>query len=134
MKVLTLYVDGGNHGKNPSDSVYWSVGRECLDGRIIKLTDRATTDACGTNNCAEYLALLDALQHAANIPGIGKVIVHSDSQLIVHQFNGKWGCYDANLRPLLADARRAAEFLTNGGVEVEVTWVRRAENVKRLGH
>lgn len=130
-----LYCDGGNLGKNPSpEGVYWSVAREHDDGRIERLTERATSDRYQSNNCAEYLALHDALFHATKIPGVTKLTVHSDSQLIVNQFNGRNKITGEELRTLCKAAQDAATYLINGGVQVEVIWVGRKENVKRLGH
>lgn len=134
--TVKLFVDGGVIGKNPStEGVYWSVGQDMPDGTHRVLTDRATSREYFTNNEAEYLALLDALNRAAATAAPGwRVIIHSDSQLIVNQFNGKWGCHEERLRPLLKSAQQAAEWLASQGIEVEVVWVRRKENVKRLGH
>jgi len=137
--TVKLYVDGGNLGANPSPlGVYWSVGREHADGSVELLTERQESASYTSNNHAEYLALIDALRHATTLSGqeaIERVVIHSDSQLIVNQFNGKWTINDPLLRELCTAAHRGAEFLITGlGVDVEVTWVRRAENVKRLGH
>lgn len=131
---VRLYCDGGNLGKNPSVGVYWSVAREHEDGRIELLTERATDMTRSTNNHAEYLALCDALSHAARIEGMKKLSIHSDSQLIVNQFNGRWKIGSDDLRHLCASAQSSATFLIGGGVDLEVVWVRRQENVKRMGH
>jgi ribonuclease HI len=133
---VKLFCDGGMNGKvNPCpDGVYYSVGRDLPDGSCQLLTAKEVSTRHYTNNEAEYLALNAALGHAAEMAGVSKVTVHSDSQLIVNQFNGKWNCNEETLRSLMMAARQSAAFLRRGGVEVEVVWVRRQENVKRLGH
>lgn len=135
---LKLYIDGGCIGKNPSTvGVYWSVGREHPGGRIELLTARAEDRTRFTNNDAEYLALLDALEKATAITGaegIRQVRIHCDSELIVNQFNGRYKIGEPRLKLLCQTARSAAEFLHQSGIEVELVWVPRAENVRRLGH
>lgn len=133
--TLKLYVDGGVIGKNPSvEGVYWSVGQEMPGGTTVLLKERVESREHSTNNEAEYLALLDALQCAMNAEPGTRVIIHSDSQLIVNQFNGKFTVGQPHLKVLCRAAQDAAEFLRQAGVEVEVVWVPRKENVKRLGH
>ena len=132
---VTMYCDGGTVGdKNPADAVYWSVSREHDDGRIEKLIDRAISDEFHTNNCAEYLALEDALLLAQKIPALTHLTVCSDSELIVRQFNGRYKCKNHELKRLLASVRLCANRLSDSGVSVEVRWVHRAANVERLGH
>jgi ribonuclease HI len=131
---VNLYCDGGNNGKNPSPSVYWSVAREHEGGRIELLTERATTEVYHSNNAAEYLAVIDSLTHVARTDDVTSARIHSDSQLIVNQFNGKFGINDAALRDLCHVAQRNAAFLIESGIKIEIVWVPREENVRRLGH
>ncbi len=66
----------------------------------------------GTNNVAEYRALLAALQMAANM-GATQVEVSSDSELLVKQMRGEYKVKNEGLKPLHAAARqRAAAFRT----------------------
>jgi ribonuclease HI len=136
--MLKLFVDGGVHGgRNPGTGVYWSVGKAAgADGLETEIVSRSTImSQYTTNNEAEYLALNDALQYAASLPVLPqRVMIHSDSQLIVNQFNGSWTCGKDTLRPLLSTCRRNAEWLKGLGVDVDVVWVRREVSVRRLGH
>lgn len=136
-KPVRLYCDGGIIGhSNPGDGVYWSVGQATgEDGRDTEIVEKEGTYNYHTNNEAEYLALNAALQHAATLAGeTDHVVIHSDSQLIVNQFNGRWRCGKAHLRKLLATTRRNAEFLDDLGIKVEVMWVKRDVSMRRLGH
>lgn len=130
---VTLYVDGGTIGQNGrgATGVYYSVGRELGDGSIEPVVHRRTSDAHKTNNEAEWLAVLDALQEAAHIEGMESLTICSDSQLVVNQFKGRWKTKTEKLTALKTLAKVYAERL---GVPVEVVWVPRAENVTRLGH
>ena len=79
-----IYVDGGSRG-NPGPSAI---------GYIVKSPNQETTLAKKakyigqtTNNVAEYTAILEAMRHAHKL-GIEKVLIRSDSELIVKQLRG----------------------------------------------
>lgn len=134
---VRLYVDGGMIGhKNPSrEGVIYSVGRERPDGSMVLWAERKEVRTHFTNNCAEYLALEGALAALLQFSGEPRLaIIHSDSQLIVNQFNEHWACKDEHLRRHLAEARRREIAARRAGWKIRVQWVRRQENVKRLGH
>jgi ribonuclease HI len=57
----------------------------------------------GTNNQAEYHALLIALRHALRL-GVLSVTVRSDSNLLVRQINGDFRVTDAKLKRLHTEA------------------------------
>jgi probable phosphoglycerate mutase len=61
----------------------------------------------GTNNVAEYTALIIGLEEAVKHE-VEDLEVRMDSKLVVEQMNGKWKVRDAKLRPL---AIRAAELV-----------------------
>lgn len=137
-KILKLYCDGGVHGgRNPGTSVYYSVGRATgVDGVDTEIVIRDGSTNHTTNNEAEYLSLIAALQWAFQNAGKGvqRVIVHMDSELIVKQFSGAYGCYKEHLIPLRDKARGNRDFLNKLGIDVDVVHVRRKVNVQRLGH
>ena len=51
----------------------------------------------GTNNIAEYAALLTLLKEAER-RGIKKINIIGDSQLIINQVNGEWKAKDLRMR------------------------------------
>jgi ribonuclease HI len=57
----------------------------------------------GTNNEAEYQALLAGMRHALRL-GFWDLRVVSDSKLVVEQVDGRWKVKDARLRRLHAEA------------------------------
>lgn len=61
-----------------------------------------------TNNEAEYLALILALEKAQSL-GARRVSVKCDSQLMVKQVLGEWKVKHPNMKPLCARARKLAE-------------------------
>lgn len=58
----------------------------------------------GTNNVAEYQALILALQWCAE-QKLSSIVVFMDSKLIINQVTGKWRCYDKRLLRLRGLAR-----------------------------
>jgi ribonuclease HI len=77
-----------------------------------------------TNNVAEYLAALLALETLWRMGHRGPVLLRGDSQLVVRQFTGQYGCGAPLLVPLLARLRKAGESFGSLGLE----WVFRGEN------
>ena len=90
-----------------------------------------------TNNEAEYLALLEALEiilekwatGSGSIPGdVGPVQIRSDSELVVNQLKGTYRVNEPHLRPLWDKARSLMASL--GTVKLE--WVPREKNYAGL--
>jgi ribonuclease HI len=77
-----------------------------------------------TNNTAEYGSALMALETLWRAGYRGAVLLRGDSQLVVRQFTGQYGCSAPLLIPLLARLRKAGESF--GGLDLQ--WVFRGEN------
>jgi ribonuclease HI len=100
MKKFVIYTDGGARG-NPGKSaigVYFS--------NLYKTYSEFIGE--GTNNIAEYKAVIFALQKAKSILGKDKaknteIEIRSDSKLLVNQLNGKYKIKEENLKLLFVD-------------------------------
>lgn len=115
---LKIFFDGSSHG-NPGPS---GIGVIILDetGRVLdKLEEYA---GIRTNNEAEYLALIKALEKALEL-GAGDVELYSDSELLVKQINGEYSVKSENLRNL---HRKAVELM--GKLNARLTHVKREKN------
>ncbi len=90
--TVHIFIDGASRG-NPGPA---SIGVLLLDtaGGTLKEYGRRIGEA--TNNVAEYTALLEALRLAKEL-GASVLKVHSDSQLLVRQFNGDYRVKSAHL-------------------------------------
>jgi ribonuclease HI len=77
----------------------------------------------GTNNQAEYHALILGLRHAL-AAGATDVVVHGDSQLVLRQLRGEYRVRKAELKPLHAEAGKLLARFASARLE----WVPRAEN------
>lgn len=102
MPELVAYVDGGSHG-NPGPSgigvIIQAPGGETV--RIAKWIGHQD------NNVAEYLALLEALQHAVAVHA-RTLHVFSDSEVIVKQMTGEYACRSPRLHSLNWTCRKLA--------------------------
>ncbi len=109
--------DGGSRG-NPGPAGWGFVVRR--DGEVV--LERAGFLEKATNNQAEYLAVVTALEEVAAADPEARVLVQADSKLVVEQLSGNWKIKNAELRPL---ATRAARAMPG---RVTYRWVPRAEN------
>jgi ribonuclease HI len=100
---LTIHTDGGARG-NPGPAAFAYVIQR--DG--APAIEHAEAIGEATNNQAEYTALVRALEHAARLGTDHRLLVHSDSELLVKQMNGEYRVKDEGLKPLYEQARRLA--------------------------
>jgi ribonuclease HI len=98
----TIYTDGGSRG-NPGPAAF---------AYVIKRPGQVVIEEYGflgetTNNIAEYTGLIRALEHAKELGG-ARLLINSDSELMVKQLNGQYKVKNEGLRPLYekADALR----------------------------
>jgi ribonuclease HI len=90
----TIYTDGGSRG-NPGPAAYAYVIKRPGVADIEEKCYLGQT----TNNIAEYTGLVKALEHAKELGG-RKLVVNSDSELMVKQMNGQYRVKNAGLLPL----------------------------------
>ncbi|MEX0602097.1 MAG: ribonuclease HI family protein [Bacteroidota bacterium] len=118
--TIHAYTDGASRG-NPGESGI---------GVILKDENGTTLDTFGeyigrsTNNHAEYRALLKCLELAGPL-SCAKLIVHSDSELMVRQLLGEYRVKDAALREQF---ERVQSILRSAPFAFEIRHVVRDEN------
>ena len=107
VKELTIYTDGASRG-NPGEAGAGAIiyGEE---GTVIKKVKKylGTT----TNNVAEYMALIIALNEALRLKG---EILHlfSDSELMVRQIKGIYKVRDRKMQALWREVKKLlAQFI-----------------------
>lgn len=79
-----------------------------------------------TNNQAEYHALLKALQIASQLLSGSSVFIHSDSELLVKQMQGKYKVRNPELKGLFEMASHLIERLP----EVRFCFIPRIKNYR----
>lgn len=99
--ALTIYTDGAARG-NPGPAAYAFI----IEGGGQVIEDKGRLGSA-SNNVAEYTALVRALEKAAQIGG-RRLIINSDSELLVKQMNGEYRVKSDDLRPLYEQARQLA--------------------------
>jgi len=96
--LFTIHTDGGARG-NPGPAAY---------AFVISRPGQPDVEESGvlgnsTNNVAEYTALVKALERARAL-GARRVLVQSDSELMVKQMTGEYKVKNEGLRPLYEEA------------------------------
>lgn len=98
---LVAYIDGAARG-NPGEA---GAGVILKDGAGNMVDKIAFYLGRATNNTAEYRALLLALRRAREL-GAAALQVYSDSELLVHQINGRYRVRVPHLQELCQEAIR----------------------------
>lgn len=104
------WIDGASRG-NPGDAGFG----------VFLETDRTPEEIVGylgkaTNNVAEYAALIAVLTLAAD-RGIKKLVVYSDSQLLVRQVNGAYRVKAPHLVPIFLQALKLRQTIPDFTIE-----------------
>lgn len=118
---LQAYFDG-SASPNPG---LMSIGF-CIKNKVgtILVEDRANLQE-GTNNMAEYIALITLLKRL--IPMKPKhVKIFGDSQLVINQLTGKFKVKKSELKQLVNQTKNLLSQLN----EFELMWVKRAQNME----
>lgn len=97
---LIIYCDGAARG-NPGPA---GIGALVTDERGRVLARVAEGIGVATNNVAEYRAVLEGLKVAAKI-GAARVLVRSDSRLLVEQLSGRFRVKNPTLVRLHGEVR-----------------------------
>ncbi|UCH88220.1 MAG: ribonuclease HI family protein [Thermoplasmata archaeon] len=97
-------------------AVVWNDDRE----KIIELSEKG---GFGTNNQAEYKAIVRGLQELSKIYS-GDVQVQGDSQLVIKQMLGVWKVKKRELVPLYNQVKDLEQKFES----VEYKWIERGEN------
>ena len=93
IRSCDVFIDGASRG-NPGPS---GIGVVFKDGRGETGQQLSRYIGETTNNVAEYLALIYALQQALR-DGYTALTVHTDSELLARQVNGQYKVRDPQLR------------------------------------
>ena len=103
---IIIYTDGASRG-NPGPS---SMGITVQSFRGEIIYEYAEYLGNGTNNFAEYRAVLKALELAA-AHSKGSITLRSDSQLLIRQLEGEYRVKSKGLKPLYLECKKISEDL-----------------------
>jgi ribonuclease HI len=118
--LLRIHTDGASRG-NPGAAAF---------AYVISPEQGPPIEEAGclgemTNNQAEYTALVRALEHAFELGPAHRLLIHSDSELLVKQMNGEYQVKNEDLRGLYEQARKLVRRFEG---TVTIVHVRRALN------
>lgn len=120
----------GNPGKGYGSYILFGPG-EVLEKRKLDYADRGPAV---TNNQAEYLTLIRAVERLQERLGpkarTASLSIWGDSNLVVSQITGVWKVKNADLMPLVQEARAALGQFGNWSIR----WHERGKSVRYLGH
>ena len=119
---MTLYAhtDGASRG-NPGES---GIGIIIRDEHNAIVYEASGDIGKATNNIAEYTALLACLKKAHDL-GCRRLVVYSDSQLMVRQMLGEYRVKDSTLQRY---HRRAHDLLKSAQYVFEIIHIEREQN------
>lgn len=117
--MLTIYTDGASLGNPGPMGIGIVIYRG--DTRVEELSEYLGN---GTNNIAEYTAIIKALESAHRM-GETEVHLKSDSQLVIRQVNNEYKVKDPKLQPLKRKIDRLCE-----GLEVFFEHIPREKNTE----
>ncbi len=116
---FVIYTDGASRG-NPGPAALGILIKDRLDEEVLRV---GKTLGRMTNNQAEYQALIQALKLARDLTA-EKVLIKSDSELMVKQMTGQYKVRNAKMLPLYKEAKQ----LSAGLKAFRITHIPRNEN------
>ncbi len=120
---IHVYTDGASKN-NPGQS---AIGVVFLDARGNFIAEHKECIGITTNNRAEYLAIIRALELGTEYCR-DRVCIFSDSELVINQLNGTYAIKVKELRDLFKQIKLNEDFYK----EVVYNWVKREnKNTKR---
>jgi len=118
---LHLYTDGGSRG-NPGPAAIGMVIKT-PEGDVLE--EKGECIGKGTNNEAEYKALIEGLKMAQNYQP-EKLVCFLDSSLVVNQLNGEFKVKQPHLRQLVFKVRQEMAALL--GTSISFQYIPREKN------
>ncbi len=119
-KLCEVYIDGacrGNPGPAASAYIIKTInGEKVIGSSFIGIS---------TNNKAEYMALVNALNEAKKL-GCRRIIIYSDSQLLTKQLNNEYAVRSPSLKILNEEAK----LLMSNFESVKIIYIPREKNLE----
>lgn len=118
---LIFYIDGASHG-NPGEA---GVGVVMCDADNKEIQTLGKYIGKATNNVAEYISLIIALQEAMKVR-VSCVKVYSDSELVVRQVRGIYKIKDDKLKQLYVICENMIKYFR----EFSLEYIEREKNTR----
>jgi ribonuclease HI len=118
--ILHAFTDGASRG-NPGESGFGIIVKDDHGSTILTLNGYIGRT---TNNIAEYTALLKLLERMRSV-ACSRIIVHSDSELMVKQLNGSYKVRNKDLKHYHAQFQELKKSLP---FDIDIRHIGREEN------
>lgn len=123
--MLKVFYDGSCEPINPGGNAGAGVVIFNGDKKIHEIAKRWPASESNSNNVAEYLAVIEALEWLAeNNQYDAEIVIHGDNMMTVKQMNGEWKAK----KGLYMSQYRKAKSLLEGFKRIRFSWVPREEN------
>ena len=125
----TIYFDGaceywqGNRNPGGIATYGWYIEKD--NQRLAWGYGEAGRGGSISNNVAEYTALIEALKAAIALNIQGDLTIQGDSQLVINQVTGLWGCNKPHLARLCNEAEQLVRTLPG---QKTICWIPREQN------
>ncbi|MFC1988761.1 ribonuclease HI family protein [Chloroflexota bacterium] len=119
VKKAIIYTDGVAE-PNPGQA---AIGATIKDEQGELIASISEPIGYATNNQAEYRAIIAAMETVIRL-GISRANIHSDSELVVRQINGRYRVKNASLKPLYLSVKQLQSRLT----DFSITHIPREQN------
>lgn len=105
--MIDIYCDGSCLDNQTPENRRAGTGYVVVDGdeRVHEASEYAGDGEDVSNNTAEYDAILAALEWREDHRPDEDATIHTDSELILNQISGEWGCNANHLFPRMVRAR-----------------------------
>lgn len=122
--VGDIYFDGATEPRNPGGAMGYGIVVK-QDHQTVYVNSWFVKDnPKNTNNIAEYLAFIEALNYLKQTGGRARI--YGDSMMVVKQMNKDWGIKNGMYTPY---AHKAAKLLKEVSDQVvSINWIPREEN------
>lgn len=119
MTVLA-YIDGASRG-NPGESGIGVILKDEKNNIIERISCYIGN---ATNNIAEYQALLTCLKRVKEL-NLDRLVIHSDSELLVRQMQGKYKVRNVRLKKMFEEVQK---LVKSSDFKLEIKHIKREQN------
>jgi ribonuclease HI len=127
--TTTIYFDGAceywQGKRNPGGIATYGWYIEKQGQRLAWGYGEAGRGGTISNNVAEYTALIEAVKAAISLNIQDDLIIQGDSQLVINQVTGLWGCNKPHLERLCNEAEKLVSSLPG---KKALRWIPREQN------
>lgn len=122
--MIEISIDGSCQPRNPGGTACYGYVIRKGEKLLFRRKGVVGTGEGMTNNVAEYHALINAIEKIRDLDlEKERIVVKSDSKLLVNQMKGDWKVKAAFLMPL---HRKAMALVRD--LDISFKWIRREEN------